>query len=52
MSFDEIENMRLSGLSVEDVMSLEEKDLDKLLENIRIKLEEKRMHIEKSLEEF
>ncbi len=52
MSFDEIENTRLSDLSVEDVMNLEEKDLDLLLVNIRLKLEEKRAHIEQSLEEF
>ncbi len=52
MTFGDLDNTRLSGLSVEDVMNLEEKDLDLLLVNIRLKLEEKRTHIEKSLEEF
>lgn len=50
MVLDEVEQMHLSGLTVEDVMNYEDKDLDLLLEDVRSQIEKKRIDIEQRLE--
>lgn len=50
MVSNELEQMDLSGLTVGEVMNLEEKDLDLLLENIRSEIERNRINIEQRLE--
>ncbi|MEE8358210.1 MAG: hypothetical protein V3R82_02250 [Candidatus Hydrothermarchaeales archaeon] len=48
----DVEQIRLSGVTVEDVMNFKEEELDLLLEDIRLKIEKNRRGIERSLEEF
>lgn len=50
MVLDEVEQMHLSGLTVEDVMNYKDKDLDMLLEDVRSQIEKKRIDIEQRLE--
>ncbi len=50
MVLNEVEQTHLSGLTVEDVMNYENKDLDLLLEDVRSQIEKKRIDIEQRLE--
>ncbi len=52
MSSIDVEQIRLSGITVEDVMNFKEEELDLLLEDIRVKIEQNRRGIEQSLEAF
>ena len=52
MVSNEIEQMNFSGLTIENIKNFEEKDLDRLLENIQSRIAKNRMQIEQCLEEF